>query len=371
MNRKITFVTTGDIKNIATAKRALGLANPLVELRWDVSILMENTEENRHRVQMECGEMVKVYYYPHCSMTEERKYKNELIKEINPDFLYICAFVTRNIVGISHRSKKLVEHSELQSGIPDMRGLRKLFCYIYEYYSIIYSDALLNASVYLQNIFRQRAKRILRGKVPMLYYPYAFNPDVIKVVDIDYTLPKFKRFENKVNFVFLGTVTRNYGVFTILEAVKELIKKEHDFQMLMLGRGRHYDEAKIYVENEGLSDVVYMPGFVEEEEISEYFSIATAFVSPMNDTIQDWARCPSKMYLYIPYKKPIITCKIGEPYEVLKEQGNYYMPGNSAEMYQQMKSIIKEKKTVINIKPEIHSWKTRAEELTEWIKNTF
>lgn len=60
-------------------------------------------------------------------MTQERKKKNDLIKEINPDFLYICAFVTRNIVGIKHKCKKIVEHSELQSDIPDMKGLRKLF----------------------------------------------------------------------------------------------------------------------------------------------------------------------------------------------------------------------------------------------------
>lgn len=73
MNKKITFVTTGDIKNIATAKRALGLANPLIELGWDVSILMEDTEENRHRAQMECCEKVQVYYYPHCSMMKERE----------------------------------------------------------------------------------------------------------------------------------------------------------------------------------------------------------------------------------------------------------------------------------------------------------
>ena len=47
MNKKICFVTTGDIKNIATAKRALGMADPLVELGWEVSILMEDTEENK------------------------------------------------------------------------------------------------------------------------------------------------------------------------------------------------------------------------------------------------------------------------------------------------------------------------------------
>ena len=44
--KSICFVTTGDIKDIATAKRALGLANPLTELGWQVSIIMEDTEEN-------------------------------------------------------------------------------------------------------------------------------------------------------------------------------------------------------------------------------------------------------------------------------------------------------------------------------------
>ena len=79
---KICFITTGDIKNIATAKRALGMANPLVDLGWDVSILMEDTEENHHRVSMECCDNVKVYYFPHCSALQEIKAKNKLIKDI-------------------------------------------------------------------------------------------------------------------------------------------------------------------------------------------------------------------------------------------------------------------------------------------------
>lgn len=49
---KICFITTGDIKNIATAKRALGLANPLADLGWEVSIIMENCEE---KLRKECN----------------------------------------------------------------------------------------------------------------------------------------------------------------------------------------------------------------------------------------------------------------------------------------------------------------------------
>lgn len=368
---KICFVTTGDIKNIATAKRALGLANPLSELGWDVSIIMEDTEENHHRCEMECGSKVKLYYYPHDDFRRERKRKDDFIQEIDPDYLYICAFVTRNIVGVGHRSKKLVEHCELQTGIPDIKGLKRLITYGYEYYSMIYADGLLNASVYLLNLYKKRARKIFRRNLPMLYYPYAFNQDTIQIKQIDYTNEKYKRFENKVNFVFLGSVTRNYGVFTILEAVKEVRSQYQDFQMLILGRGRHFEDALKYVSENGLSDFVYMPGFIAEEEISDYFSLAAAFVSPMNDTVQDWARCPSKLYLYLPYQKPVITCKIGEPFEVLKDEGNYYMTGNSHSMAQQMMEIIHTGKDKIKINPEEYTWTTRAGELNDWIEKTF
>lgn len=332
---------------------------------------MEDTEENHHRVALECNNNVTVKYFPKGSMMQERKYKNQFINELNPDYLYICAFVTRNIVGIDHRSKKLVEHSELQSGIPDMKGLRMLFCYMYEFYSIIYADVLLNASVYLQNIYKKRSSKVLKKNMPMLYYPYGFNPGVMKIVDIDYTKEKFKRFNGKTNFVFLGTVTRNYGAFTVLDAVKELKQTCQNFQMLILGKGRHYEEAKKYIADNNLQEYVFMPGFIEEEEISEYFSIASAFVSPMNDTVQDWARCPSKMYLYLPYRKPIITCRIGEPYEVLQEKGLYYPVGDSHGMANQMKTVICNKGVNMDVNPDNHSWNTRALELDEWLADTF
>ena len=349
---KICFITTGDIKNIATAKRALGLAKPLADLGWEVSIIMENCEENKHRTMMECDSRINLYFFNKCSMTQERKKKDDLIKEINPDFLYICAFVTRNIVGIKHKC-------------------RTTFCYYFGYYSIIYSDGLLNASRYLQNIYRRRSKKVFKGKIPMLYYPYAFNTNVVKVIEKENIKDKFKKYLPQPTLVFLGTVTRNYGVFTIIDAVKQLKDQTRPFNVLILGKGRHYKDAKTYVSENYLSDIIEMPGFVDEEDISQYFSVASAFISPMNDTIQDWARCPSKMYLYLPYKKPIITFKIGEPYEILQDKGFYYTSGNAKDMATQMKKIIESNKYIADAHAEKHSWNVRAQELDNWIKLTW
>lgn len=364
---KICFITTGDIKNIATAKRALGMANPLIDLGWDVSILMEDTEENRHRVNMECCDKVKVYYFPHCSAFQEIKAKNKLIKEIDPDFIYICAFVTRNTVGIGHRCKKLVEHSELQSGIPDMKGLRKVHAYINEYFSILYSDALLNASKYLQEVFKKRAKKVFKGSMPMLYFPYAYSDGVMKVMEIDRNKPEYSKYKGRKIFVFLGSVVRGYGAFTMIEAMEKVKNKHPEALLLMLGRGGSYQEACDYVKEHKLDNNIILPGFISEEDISMYFSLTDFFVSPMNDTVQDWARCPSKLYMYLPYRKPIITCKIGEPYNVLGDEGFYYRPSSSDSLAAEMEKLLESGKTEIAINSLEHEWTFRTKEFDKWL----
>ena len=371
MSMKICFITTGDIKNIATAKRALGMANPLVELGWDVSILMEDTEENRHRVSMECCDKVKVCFFPHGSALKEIKAKNKLVKEIDPDYLYICAFVTRNIVGIGHRCKKLVEHSELQSGIPDMKGIKKIIAYANEFGSIIYSDALINASKYLQDIFTARCKKVFCSSRNNFYHPYAYSSSVINVKKTDRESIEYNEYKDRKIIVFLGTITRNYGAFTLIKAIEKVKDVHPEILLLMLGRGRHYEEACNYVKEMKLDDYVKLPGFVEEEEISDYFSLTDYFASPMNDTVQDWARCPSKLYMYLPYKKPVITCEIGEPYEVLGDEGVYYKPSDSDSLAEQIIDLLESGKKELMINPNMHSWETRTKEFDTWIKQTF
>ena len=102
-----------------------------------------------------------------------------------------------------------------------------------------------------------------------------------------------------------------------------------------------------------------------------YFSLTDFFVSPMNDTVQDWARCPSKLYMYLPYRKPIITCKIGEPYNVLGNNGFYYEPSSSDSLAYEMEKLLESGKTTIAIEPMEHEWRYRTNEFDKWIRSTF
>lgn len=365
MIKKIAFVTTGDIKDIATAKRALGMANPLNELGWEVHIVMEDSSHNKVRFALECSTSIRIHYYKKCGAISEIRAKNRLIKQIKPDYVYICAFVFRNLVGINNSYLKLVEHSELQSAIPDIKGLKKISAIFLEYFSILYADVLLCASRYLEKEYIEKSKSIFR-KTPIMYFPYAFSDILFRLKSQNEIPSHILKLENKKNFLFLGNITRNYGIFTMLEAFNQLSIKNIDTRLILLGKGKHYLEALSYVKENNLQDFVLMPGFVEEEDIANYFSIATAFISPMNDSVQDWARCPSKLYMYLPFMKPVISCEIGEPFQVLGTSGYYYETGSSQSMAFVIQELIVESipKTT---NYEIHTWEYRTKEFDLFI----
>ena len=223
----ICFVTTGDIKLVATAKRALGLADPLLDLGWEVSIIMENTEENKKRVAMECNnDKVRVYYYNRCNVVQELRIKNRIIKRIAPDYIYLCAFVFRNLVCVFNRKPvKLVEHSELVSSF--RVGKRKVLGNILEILSIFYASGMLYASKYLQQYYSGRIwNKIL--KKPGLYFPYAYNENVCVNIS-PYLINDFRNAlgirGDEFVFVFLGSIATNFGAYLMVDAIKEILNR--------------------------------------------------------------------------------------------------------------------------------------------------
>lgn len=392
--KSICFVTTGDIKTIATAKRALGLANPLADLGWKVSIILEDTDENRYRAKLECDERINVFFLQYSSALDEIKKKNTIIYRIHPDYIYICAFVKRNIVGLGYPCKKIVEHNELMSATDGFNLLKKIGFLLTEYLSVIYSDGLLNASKYLQQHFQKVASRLFRKDMPMLYFPYAYNKNVC----VNKELVSISDFRKKIGikpdefvFVFLGSITISFGAYLMIDAVKKILNEgKYKVRLFLLGKGKIFKELKEYILNDPvLKSSVILPGYVTEEDIPFYFSVADSFILPMNDTIHDWARCPSKLYMYLPYNKPVITCKIGEPYEVLKQSGIYYncgSPDECSELLQSsttgkgikyvekaLPSMIEAMERVCgknycaNVNSLMHTWNQRAIDLNKWL----
>lgn len=364
--KTICFVTTGDIKSIATAKRALGMANPLSDLGWRVHIVMEDTAENRHRASMECDGRTEVHFLRYASARDERQKKSALLAGIRPCYIYLCAFVFRNIVPTSFKCIKLVEHSELRSAIKDVPRWRKALELATEYYSLIYADGLLNASSYLQRLYSRRARFVLRGNMPMLYFPYAYSKQVCKKGASTAQTKASKR-PGDTFVTYLGSLSRAYRTIDLVKALPLI--GQPAVKLLLLGNGDDRQAIEALVAANKLGGQVFMPGYVSEEDVAAYFSLTDVFVLPMSDTVQDWARCPSKLYMYLPYGKPIVTARIGEPPVVLGDEGIYYEQGSVQSLASAIVAAMR--KGTLGIAPEPHEWAARAAKFDRWVNAEF
>ena len=366
---KICFVTTGNIKDNASSKRAFGMAEPLVELGWEVHLLLENNAANKERAKLECSPAVFVHYFKKGNFYSEIKHKNKILKQIKPDFIYICAFVFRNSVK-KYKSKLLIEHAEAVAGMESINLFKKITYLLLANFSVIYSNGLLCASKYLENVFNRRKKTFL-SKIPILYFPYAYSPQLYFPKKREALPENIRKLTDKINFVYLGTIIRNYGIFTILEAFQITIKKRSNIRLIILGSGSTLNDAREFVIDNDLNDNVLITGYIDEKAISEYFSIADAFILPMNDTVQDWARCPSKLYMYLPFEKPVVTCKIGEPPVVLQEKGFYYKSGLADDLAKTIIALLPQINDYQPIDAALHTWEHRTEEFHYWTTKNF
>ena len=360
--RKITFLTTGDIRKIATMKRALGMANPLANLGWHVSIVVLDCPENRARIKASCDHRIEIRYFSEGSAFSERRQKSRIIRALEPDVLYCCSYSFRNRCDkkdLSRNSRLVVEHSELASEILGLSKFKRWLYAYYEWLSVKRSDMIVAASRWLQEYYSTRSKKSNYPALPVTYLPYAQDIDLGQMDMEAYDEYRMK-FSDHINIVFLGSMIRNYGLFLMLEACLKLRESKVRYKLHLIGDGPDLHEARAYVHLHGLSDMVEFTGYLPEERLGAYLNIADAFLVPLYPTIQDQARCPSKTYLYLPFKKPVFTCRIGESAEMFSDDRLFFISGDSADLASKIKSLDKDSHYPLP-DPEDHTWQVRAQ----------
>lgn len=363
---KICFVTTGDITSLATMKRATGMANSLITAGHQVGILMLDCENNKQRIDLECPKVDKLLF-SNGNFLHEVRQKQRLIKEWYPNLVYVCSFGFRNCIHKYNTAKNticVVEHSELLSAIPNQK---KTLYRLLESLSLRVFDGQIFASKYLENHYTTGSRKKRLGNKPYLYSPYAYNKDM---QEVDKTLydELLQKYEGKEIILYMGTLIRNYGFLDIIKA-SELMKYPNA-KVLILGKGGDKAHGEQYIKEHKLEDKVELLGYVSEEDLSAYFSLANIFVSPLYDTIQDKARCPSKLFMYLAYDKPVVTCKIGEAYQIFGDAGYYFNPGKVDEFAALLDSL-SEKDSSSNIDYTQHEWGVRSADFLSWIDTNF
>lgn len=187
------------------------------------------------------------------------------------------------------------------------------------------SSGFVFSSTFLQNEYR----KYIPG-IPTTYIPYGFNPSgAISPGLADKVLRPGRRYA-----LYLGSLSDSYR-----EDLRELVLlaqccRDLDLDLVVAGDGseRPWVEAEVgkhlpdgRAVFTGQLTLPVLDGLVPAE------SIRLSFL-PLKDTPQNRSRCPNKVFHYIRGGKPVVTNRVGEPANLLGDQGHYYQYGDRTSM---------------------------------------
>jgi glycosyltransferase involved in cell wall biosynthesis len=361
----ISFLTTGNIRQIATMKRALGLAKPLADLGWKVSIVALDCADNREQVARDCDARIDIRYFPHSTALGEMLRKTAIVRNLSPDILFLCSYSFRNRVwrtALRSPLRLVVEHSELFSAIRTVPAHKRRLAAHFESRSTTIAHDIVCASRYLARHFTVRAQGHGRTPSRIHYLPYAY-PESLPT-DPPLVLDRLRHdHAGRCNVVYMGSLIRDYGLFLMLEAFEGLRGADRPYRLHLLGAGPDEAAARTFVRDRGLSGVVNFAGYVPEAHLSSWFRLADVFLAPLGDTVQDHARCPSKTYMYLAFGKPVITCRVGESAELFDDPRLFFRPGDAGDLAERIRDVVEGPPCRLP-SAERHGWSERARSLS-------
>jgi len=166
----------------------------------------------------------------------------------------------------------------------------------------------------------------------------------IRILYNSVSLPKYyeylKEDKKTINIVFLGAIGERKGIFDLIEVVSQLILEGCNIHLTVGGNG-DIDRFLKEIEIHNLKNHVTYAGWIVGEAKDSLFRDADIFVLP------SYAEgMPMTILEAMSYAIPVISTNVGGIPEIIKDGETGYLaePGNCAELYNKILSLIKDSK---------------------------
>jgi len=359
----LCFLTIGTFSDNATMKRAAGLAPHLAAAGHQVMIVAQDTDENREYFASGDDGVEKMLLSTPSVLSELRR-KARIVQGRAPDVVYACGWGVRNLPALL-ADVSVVEHAELPSENHEATAVHRKKSLLLEWLSVGLADGLVLASQYLHRRYKHRD---VLGRAKQLYLPYGIDYAPANLAQREAESLNGESEDSTRRVVYLGSLYASYGIFDIVRSVPHVIDEESTIEYVILGDGPDREAAVDLAHSLNVQDRIHFEGYVDEEVLDDYLASADVFLAPMFDTVKDKARCPSKIPMYMRYRRPIVTCRIGEVPSYLGEEGYYYQPGEPRSMAREIVNALRAPSPVKYNLGRI-SWEHLTQHFLDWIQN--
>ncbi|MBI5195239.1 MAG: glycosyltransferase family 4 protein [Nitrospirae bacterium] len=132
--------------------------------------------------------------------------------------------------------------------------------------------------------------------------------------------------------MFVGKLTSWKSPFTLLYAAKLLIQKGLSVKLILAGQGAQKANLQKTAELLGVSGNTVFLNFIENTELSRYYSLADAFVMPSLTTLTVNEQFPFAVVEAMASGLPVVVTQSGGMPELVGDAGRIYPQGNYMEL---------------------------------------
>lgn len=125
-------------------------------------------------------------------------------------------------------------------------------------------------------------------------------------------------------FVYLGSMSMNYDLETVLEAARLIMQANHSFRIVIVGRGPNEEKLKRRNKELSLESIIEFRGYLEYDQVVKVLGESHCALNTIMP--ESWCAMPNKVADYFGAGLPVINSIPGELAELIKtnDAGAYY-----------------------------------------------
>jgi glycogen synthase len=173
------------------------------------------------------------------------------------------------------------------------------------------------------------------------YIKHGYNEDRIIVIpnsiDIDKIGNGVRRSHKYRNILYVGRMVFPKGVDILIRAFHKASSHYHDFRLILVGDGPELEQYRSLIKNLGIESKVTVAGFVPEDVLWGYYSIADLFVYP---SIAGFEAFGITLLEAMRYHIPCLVADTGGGKEVIKDAGVTFRDRDEEDLMKKMILIL-------------------------------
>jgi glycosyltransferase involved in cell wall biosynthesis len=364
----VALVGTQNPQQNASQNKLYHLARCLADAGHDVTLIVPEDPINRNfpvirgcKARFRCVEA--------SSAIVEAIEKHRLLNHTSFDVVHVVGIGTRSLVSAGRPWRRpfyIQDYDEAMTTADGRSLLRRI------YYGSL--EILTRQRAHGVVVASRALERLLGKSRPdlgprLLYLPIGYDPSFEnggRYLDAQLQSLIGKRSA----LVWVGTFQSGYGINELIDLAEALASRRANCLLLLVGGGPYFEKAKIIIQQKKLDKYVLLPGHQSMSDVQAYLRIATAYVLPFPPTRQNLFRCPTKLFQYIAYNRPIVTNRIGEVAETLGDAGFYYECGSAISMADACEQAIAAADSYDQsaLVPSV-LWSTRTHQYRTWLES--